>query len=484
MTCPLRPPFRNRSQTQSHLSYKALPHFTPIISAGWRGGETQKRWFLLVQYGKEFLIDGRTRVDCDEDEEGGSLLVALQLIAHQQVIHLLSQLQLPSPLGLSLHLVLAEGGHNPKLTYSIWPSFFSSYFLVHSSSHAQGLNGCLPIAANVVLKLDQRKARWFDGWKRDHQDGLISKWVNISRPLTASRSLEERCFDDTRPTVTKEEHDPDLNQFTDSPYDPTLTFAKIRENPLETTAPNNQQSQTDEMAEQAVRESEEISIHQKHDIDNIPQANQDPLTITLPPLSAFPTLDNHINSSRSSTPLSFHSIPYSPIHTLPDPEALITQPFLRELYQNISITRAKYNSDLAIRRGKRRLTIETHKQVRPPWADLSSTMWSAGTSWGPPTTPEGWDLTPTSRERLKLSKIGKSKREAAHLEISRKEMFHQDSIDFSRSPTISCSAVSPRGAMPYTLSSTEYSVEQPDPHEDHCHSACTFLPKGPVIPTP
>ncbi|OCF71318.1 hypothetical protein I204_07945 [Kwoniella mangroviensis CBS 8886] len=454
MSSPFRmTPLRNRSQTQSHIPYKPLSGFetSTNLSTGWRGGEIQRKCFLLVDYGKDFLMDNRLRTECGEDATGGSLLVILQPTVHQQLIHLISQLQLPSPLGLSLHLTVPGTTHKPRLTDAIWPTFFST-FLIPSQSHPHESIGSLPIVGNVSLRVDKRAARWYEVWKKDPQDGMIGKWVNIN-----GHTRNPAGVDAVRHSKGES------SQFTDSPYDLSVYSINIPAN--EDHDPESSSKRDVIILSTSPRHESPSSHHL-----NSPQP-EGLKTITLPPLSAFSSpASQHPApeiSSRSSTPLSFHSIPYSPIHSMPDPEALATQPFLKELYQRINITqRARSNSDLAKRRGKEGLTIHTKKDIRPPWADLGSAMWSVGTSWGPPTTPEGWDLSPSQRQRQRLQ---------AKVEVEEKSSSISPSkIDFTASPR----KAPPIPDGPLDSQNTAGSGSQDD------HGTWTFLPKGPVTPTP
>ncbi|OCF59793.1 hypothetical protein L486_02466 [Kwoniella mangroviensis CBS 10435] len=454
MSSPFRmTPLRNRSQTQSHIPYKPLSGFetSTNLSTGWRGGEIQRKCFLLVDYGKDFLMDNRLRTECGEDATGGSLLVILQPTVHQQLIHLISQLQLPSPLGLSLHLTVPGTTHKPRLTDAIWPTFFST-FLIPSQSHPHESIGSLPIVGNVSLRVDKRAARWYEVWKKDPQDGMIGKWVNIN-----GHTRNPAGVDAVRHSKGES------SQFTDSPYDLSVYSINIPAN--EDHDPESSSKRDVIILSTSPRHESPSSHHL-----NSPQP-EGLKTITLPPLSAFSSpASQHPApeiSSRSSTPLSFHSIPYSPIHSMPDPEALATQPFLKELYQRINITqRARSNSDLAKRRGKEGLTIDTKKDIRPPWADLGSAMWSVGTSWGPPTTPEGWDLSPSQRQRQRLQ---------AKVEVEEKSSSISPSkIDFTASPR----KAPPIPDGPLDSQNTAGSGSQDD------HGTWTFLPKGPVTPTP
>ncbi|WVQ64673.1 uncharacterized protein L199_002840 [Kwoniella botswanensis] len=461
MSSPFRmTPLRNRSQTQSHIPYKPLSRFEPStdLSIGWRGGEIQPKWFLLVEYGKDFHMEGRDRAECDEDEEGGSLLVILQPTVHQQLIHLISQLQLPSPLGLSLHLTVPGSKHRPRLTDVIWPTFFSSYLLPSHSHHVEAV-GNLPIVGTVSLRVDKRAARWYEVWKKDPQDGMIGKWVNMNSHHSDRTKEREGSAGDS--SVHHERGN--SNQFTDSPYDLSIDSINILVNEDHTSESNAK--------EKGIAASYRIErrSHSSHNLDVTPP--EEPKTITLPPLSVFsiPILPDSTPeiSSRSSTPLSFHSIPYSPVHSLPDPEALATQPFLKELYQRVSITqRARSDSDLAKRRGKEGLTIDTKKEIRPPWADLGSAMWSVGTSWGPPTTLEGWDLSPSHQQRQRLQ---------AQVEIEEKAVSDLPAkIDFTASP---------RTAPPIPDDASDPQHTARSGSQDD-HGTWTFLPKGPVTPTP
>ncbi|WWC57962.1 uncharacterized protein I303_100497 [Kwoniella dejecticola CBS 10117] len=496
MSSPLRPPFRNRSQTQSHLSYKPIPEFSPNTSTGWRGGEVQQKWFLLVQYGEEFLVDGEPRSECDEDESGGSLLVILQHTAHQQIIHLLSQLHLPSPLGLSVHLILPDAKCNPRLTDTIWPTFFSSYFLTPQLSQPHQASAGLPIAATVVLKIDKRKARWYDGWKRDSHDGLISKWVNLTKTAFSSEFVERSSNSiDELPLKSSRVLSIDMSHpFTDSPYDNSMDsiIAERDHASIHADGSDLRYRQRDNSADDEQSNALGSKIQSEMSPASHLEVSEEVATITLPPLSAFSTPNQVEDTSRSSTPLSFHSIPYSPLCTLPDPGALATQPFLKELYQNISITRGRSDSDLAGRRGQESLTIDTQREVRPPWADLGSTMWSAGTSWGPPTTPEGWDLSPTSRKQLFLEKA-EDRSQYAEPVPPLEQIVPVDvsaPIDFSRSPIRLSAGSSLRNASSGVDSPLEEVLRDfntngsPGDKPDHSHGQWTFLPKGPVTPTP
>ncbi|WWC97201.1 hypothetical protein V866_004080 [Kwoniella sp. B9012] len=439
MSSPFRmTPLRNRSQTQSHIPYKPLSRFEPStdLSIGWRGGEIQPKWFLLVEYGKDFLMEGRDRAEYDEDEEGGSLLVILQPTVHQQLIHLISQLQLPSPLGLSLHLTVPGSKHRPRLTDVIWPTFFSSYLLPSHSHHVEAV-GNLPIVGTVSLRVDKRAARWYEVWKKDPQDGMIGKWSIMRGVIQVSSPIHHMTC-----------------RLTQSIY---LSTKIILPSPM-----------------QKKKGSQRLTELNKHLTP--PITSTSPLRRNLRPSlfhpyppSPTPILPDSTPeiSSRSSTPLSLHSIPYSPVHSLPDPEALATQPFLKELYQPVSITqRARSDSDLAKRRGKEGLTIDTKKEIRPPWADLGSAMWSVGTSWGPPTTPEGWDLSPSHQQRQRLQ---------AQVEIEEKAVSDLPAkIDFTASP---------RTAPPIPDDASEPHDTAPRGSQND-HGTWTFLPKSPVTPTP
>ncbi|WVW81651.1 hypothetical protein I302_103646 [Kwoniella bestiolae CBS 10118] len=467
MSSPFRlAPMRNRSQTQSHIPYKPVPDFSSDSSTGWRGGEIQRKWFLLVIYGPDFIVDGSSRMECDENEEGGSLLVILQPTVHQQLIHLISQIHLPSPLGLSLHLNVPDAPHKPKLTDILWPTFFSSYLLPSHSQNHESI-GNLPIVATVTLRIDKRAARWYEGWKRDPQDGKIGKWVD-TRHLQPIPLLRREVSLNQIQTIVNHTREAS-NQFTDSPFDLSVDSIVL---PEQEDRPTDPVKMDDSTRPPTVKDQPDLPSQ------NLAVPSEEVKTITLPPLSAFssPTLPNPQNqiSSGSSTPLSFHSIPYSPIHTLPDPQALATQPFLKELYQRINIThRVRSNSDLAQRRGREGLTIDTQKPIKAPWADLGSAMWSQGTSWGPATTPEGWDLSPSQRQVNKQELVWDSlekERENGSLSTD-----GQHQVDFTVPPIPSSGRLD---GSPDNLNDGDTWNQQ------HHYGSWTFLPKGPVTPTP
>ena len=103
--------------------------------------------------------------------------------AHQQVVHVLPQLLLPTPLGLSFQLSLPTSGASrplPKITDAVWGQLFSSFLSAQGGDIVPREDfGGLPIAARLVLKVDLRQARWYEAWRRDPTEGTVAKWLDV-----------------------------------------------------------------------------------------------------------------------------------------------------------------------------------------------------------------------------------------------------------------------------------------------------------------
>jgi hypothetical protein len=132
----------------------------------------KQRYFVLVQYGPELDVAH------GNGGQGGSILSFLQptvsydvtgnwgvrsqcadLQVHLQLINVLPQLRLPSPLGLSLHLHVTSSPAAPNIDESIWNHLFARYLLTTATSVpvdpcVLSPFGGLPIAAHPVLRVD------------------------------------------------------------------------------------------------------------------------------------------------------------------------------------------------------------------------------------------------------------------------------------------------------------------------------------------
>ena len=107
--------------------------------------------------------------------------------AHQQLIHTIPQLHLPSPIGLSFLFKVSSladaGPNNARVDDAVWPHLFAGFFLPDSVHDTRGTAayGHLPIAAHLVLRVNKRKAKWYESWWNDPTIGSLEKWVDLDR---------------------------------------------------------------------------------------------------------------------------------------------------------------------------------------------------------------------------------------------------------------------------------------------------------------
>ncbi|EIW73172.1 hypothetical protein TREMEDRAFT_59335 [Tremella mesenterica DSM 1558] len=225
MTSPLRRPILHKSN--SSISYLPEVPETALTSTGWRIGERGlKKWFVIVDYGVE--------LDVGHSEAGGSVLSLLQPTAHQQLIHILPTLGLPSPTGLSLHLSFpSPTGSLPKILDSHWLPLFSPYLSPQTEDHLSTSStsfGGLPIVARLTLIVDKRQARWWEAWRKDPTEGTVARYVAVK---DLSRLRETDLTEDiTRHT---EKH----NEFTTSALRPPPR-PSLHTSPLEQPTPSVQ----------------------------------------------------------------------------------------------------------------------------------------------------------------------------------------------------------------------------------------------------
>ncbi|WVQ82642.1 hypothetical protein IAT38_004774 [Cryptococcus sp. DSM 104549] len=425
MSSPLRPAYRHRSQ--SHISYMPKdeqpverdPMSSPFhLSTGWRGG-TQKKWFLVIEFGKDFVVQGRTRRDCEENDDGGSVFTVLQPTAHQQLIHLLPHLHLPSPLGLYFHLNIPAATPSPflpKLTDTLWPTFFASFLISDSSAgNANHSFGGLPIAARLELRVDKAQARWWAGWKKDPDEGTVGRWVDLGR---MRRDLGHDAVEEQEAAKWE------ANKHVE-PVSPVRVSVRDVQGAERVQVPaRDVEADTLPLVPAAASVVDEAQLPPPM-AEAQPAAS--PKESNRPPPIEIP--------STASTPLCLSSVAYSPVTSPPAEAALASQPFLQEL--NAALESAAASNTVKERRSPG-LTIAL---PMAPWADLGSAQWSAATSWGPPDTPEGWD--------------------------------HENQTYVASTATTTAQASHP--ATP--------GAEADQGHHDN-HGSWTFLPRGPVSPTP
>ncbi|WVF66316.1 hypothetical protein IAT40_001056 [Kwoniella sp. CBS 6097] len=405
----------------------------PPFTGGWRAGEVQRKWFLLVEYGED-LVRERSHskpMQRKEEAEDRCLLIILQPTLHQQLVLLLPQLHLPSPQGLSLHLIipstytdsrsgplasLSSADHvrvqrslTPAISENVWPAFFASHLSssyqaqpqAQTQSHLSGLEG-LPIAARLILRVRVDKvkggAKWYEPWKSG-DDGLA--WFGRDVAQNESNHSETSTM---RPSDSKDDEraDTDADADADAVFSVSFEDEKRVDPPPTINKPFHNSAKVATIAGTTIASSV------------IPRKSSASATASAP----SPISNDHIHHSVSaqSSPLCMSSVPYSPITSPPHPEALATQPFLQQLTLKLALLdKSSSRSDAGFGSCSEKSSGSTRRRKDPgltihipstptsgermPWADLGSTMYSAGTSWGPPDTPEGWDDSPSSRAR-------------------------------------------------------------------------------------
>ncbi|ODO06466.1 hypothetical protein L198_01698 [Cryptococcus wingfieldii CBS 7118] len=392
MTSPLRPALRHRSP--SHISFlpddPAFPSHSHSQSdtlsplkgpSGWRNTSPQKKWHVVIEFGGEFVVREQMRKEFDDD--GGSVLAVLQATPHQQLVHLLPQLHLPSPLGLFFTLVIPypSARKAPKVTDSLWPTLFSSHLIPDPSpplAHSNPSYGCLPIAATLELKVDKDLARWWNGWLREGEGGFgVGMNLGISsRMADAERKRVDsiRSVKSMEPVIdseaTKNDRQEDASvsiEVVSLPATLAPWPASLSQQPLKVQicgfAPSLRPSPSREISEP--------------DLAPLEPSNPPPAAREIPvPLETFdlPTSPKDIPESPYDNGYT-SSVPYSPTLSPPAPEALASQRFLQDLQGMLE----------GVQKEKKNLEVKVTSDV--PWADLASAAWSEATSWGPPDTP-------------------------------------------------------------------------------------------------
>ncbi|OCF43785.1 hypothetical protein I317_02389 [Kwoniella heveanensis CBS 569] len=270
---------------------------------------------------------------------------------------------------------------------------------VQPRSNLGGIEGH-PIAAKLSLRVNKSAARWYAPWKRG-DDSLA--WFGAS---TANDTLGAAKYKHTnRAGSDRQQEDISRSQAKDF-VDPVRSSQHL-------ISETRSRSEVDDEVEVKVK----VEIGNKHvdnqlSIDASPQSApnrsaESQASSQAPPTPLLPaTLDHGIEASSisgQSSPLCMSSVPYPPITSPPNSGALATQPFLQQLNAKLLLvdryrTNWASGSDKSTKRRKDPgLTIQipaARQKDGVPWADLGSTMYSAGTSWGPPDTPEGWDDSP------------------------------------------------------------------------------------------
>ncbi|KAK4684600.1 hypothetical protein P7C73_g5569, partial [Tremellales sp. Uapishka_1] len=339
MTSPLRP-FLHRAT--SSISY----HPDGKDEMGPGRTERSRKYLLMIEYTEELVSSG-----LNEDANEHCLLVFLQPTAHQQLVHLLPLLHLPSPLGLTLHLTL-PGLPRAKISDILWPSLFQSYFQPVPIPATSELFGGLPIVAKVQVRVDKLHARWWDSWKKDPTEGMISKWVDVKRQRSA-RPEEKETSERTRSHT----------MITESVPTPSLL------DEIEFVIP--QQRKALEMP------------------DFHPEREPDLATCPSPPIPCFSAgVDTQVLDvpvgEQERTPLlsatSSRKSPPSPLqlpasHRSPSPSSPATQPLFRPSTPSPTLNPSK------------------NALIPDPWplqVFQPSPSSSYATSWGPPSPPPGW----------------------------------------------------------------------------------------------
>ncbi|ODO09115.1 hypothetical protein I350_02715 [Cryptococcus amylolentus CBS 6273] len=450
MASPLRPALRHRSQ--SHISFlpddPAVPSHSHSQSdtlsplkgpSGWRNTSPQKKWHVVIEFGGEFVVREQMRKEFDDD--GGSVLAVLQATPHQQLVHLLPQLQLPSPLGLFFTLVIPypSARKAPKVTDSLWPTLFSSHLIPDPSlpmTHSNPSYDCLPIAATLGLKVDKDLARWWNGWLREGEDGfgvgmnlgISSRMADAERKRVDSiRSVSMERVIDSEATKNDRQEDASVSvEVVSLPATLAPRPASLSQQPLKVQiggfAPSLRPSPSREISEPDLAPPEPSNPP--------PAAREIPAPLEIFDLPTSPADDSESSHDNGYT----SSVPYSPTLSPPAPEALASQPFLQDLQGMLE----------GVQKEKKNLTVKVTSDV--PWADLASAALSEATSWGPPDTP---------------------------------------------SPVISPRPLTPpiaASAEPIITRETE--IHPHAPHPEHHptghrhHPAWTFLPRGPVEARP
>ncbi|WVQ74011.1 hypothetical protein IAR50_003592 [Cryptococcus sp. DSM 104548] len=373
MTSPLHSSLRHRSQ--SHISF--LPDDHPFPSHAHSQSDA-----LSPFRGGHFVVHEQIRKEFDDD--GGSVLAVLQATPHQQLVHLLPQLQLPSPLGLFFTLVIPHPSARkaPKITDGLWSTLFSSHLVPDpsSSSHANPSYGGLPIAATLELKVDQVLARWWNGWLREGGDGF---GVRMDLGVSARMGETERKRVESLDSVKITEQVDDRKVAKKTPKD-SASIEAISQPAASAPRPSlSQQSLKVQICGSATTlrpsPSKEIPDPVLAPLDTsesqiaLPAAREIPTPLEI--FNLFPSPKSIPESPYDNGYTS--SVPYSPTLSPPAPEALASQPFLQELEILLK----------GVQREKSGLSVEVEGEGDVPWAGLGSAEWSETTSWGPPDTP-------------------------------------------------------------------------------------------------